>query len=70
MAINLSLPSPEIRERRLNAILSYIQERKADVAIEELNKMFVTNTFVIRNGIKQSIDVKDVVVGDIIELEA
>lgn len=54
----------------INAILSYIQERKADVAIEELNKMFVTNTFVIRNGIKQSIDVKDVVVGDIIELEA
>ena len=54
----------------INAILSYIQERKADVAIEELNKMFVTNTFVIRNGVKQSIDVKDVVVGDIIELEA
>ena len=54
----------------INAILSFVQERKADVAIEELNKMFVTNTFVIRNGVKESIDVKDVVVGDIIELEA
>ena len=54
----------------INAILSFIQEKKADVAIEELNKMFVTNTNVIRNGIKQTIDVTKVVVGDIIELEA
>lgn len=54
----------------INAILSFIQEKKADVAIEELNKMFVTNTNVIRDGKKKSIDVKGVVVGDIIELEA
>lgn len=54
----------------INAILSFIQEKKADVAIEELNKMFVTNTNVIRSGVKQSIDVRNVVVGDIIELEA
>ena len=54
----------------INAILSFIQEKKADVAIEELNKMFVTNTNVIRNGVKQTIDVTKIVVGDIIELEA
>ena len=54
----------------INAILSFIQERKADVAIEELNKMFVTNNNVIRNGIKKSVDVRDIVIGDIIELEA
>ena len=54
----------------INAILSFIQEKKADVAIQELNKMFITNNYVIRDGIKQSIDVKDVVIGDIIELEA
>ena len=54
----------------VNAILSFIQEKKADVAIEELNKMFVTNTYVIRDGKKELIDVKRVVVGDIIELEA
>ena len=54
----------------INAILSFIQEKKADVAIEELNKMFVTNNNVIRNGIKESIDVRNIVVGDIIELEA
>ena len=54
----------------INAILSFIQEKKADVAIQELNKMFVTNNNVIRNGVKKSIDVRNVVVGDILELEA
>lgn len=54
----------------INAILSFIQEKKADVAIQELNKMFVTNNYVIRNGTKQSVDVRNIVVGDIIELEA
>ena len=54
----------------INAILSFIQEKKADVAIQELNKMFVTNNYVIRNGVKQSIDVRNIVVGDIVELEA
>lgn len=54
----------------INAILSFIQEKKADAAIEELNKMFITNSYVIRNGIKQLIDVRNIVPGDIIELEA
>lgn len=54
----------------INAILSFIQEKKADVAIQELNKMFVTNNYVIRNGVKKSVDVRNVVVGDILELEA
>ena len=54
----------------INAILSFIQEKKADAAIQELNKMFVTNNYVIRNGIKKAVDVRNVVVGDILELEA
>lgn len=54
----------------VNAILSFIQEKKADVAIDELNKMFITSNYVIRNGKKESIDVRNIVVGDIIELEA
>lgn len=54
----------------VNAILSFIQEKKADIAIEELNKMFITSNFVIRDGKKESIDVRNIVVGDIIELEA
>ena len=32
--------------------------------------MFITNNHVIRDGIKKSIDVRNIVVGDIIELEA
>lgn len=54
----------------INAILSFIQEKKADVAIQELNKMFITNNYVIRDGIKKLIDVRNIVVGDVVELEA
>ena len=54
----------------INAIVSFIQEKKADAAIDELNKMFITNNYVIRNGIKQLVDVRNIVIGDIIELEA
>ena len=54
----------------INAILSFIQEKKADVAIQELNKMFITNNYVIRGGQKIHVDVREVVVGDILELEA
>ncbi len=54
----------------INAILSFVQEKKADAAISELNKMFITNNYVIRNGEKKSIDVRKIVAGDIIELEA
>ena len=54
----------------INALLSFIQEKKANVAIQELNKMFVTNNYVIRDGEKKHIDVRQVVVGDILELEA
>lgn len=53
----------------INAILSFLEEKKASDAIDELNNMFVSNTCVIRDSKKYSIDVKDVVVGDIIELE-
>ena len=54
----------------VNAILSFIQEKKADAAIDELNKMFITSNYVIRDGKKESIDVRNLVVGDIVELEA
>ena len=54
----------------VNAILSFIQERKAEESISELNKMFVTNNYVIRDGVKRLTDVREIVPGDIIELEA
>ena len=54
----------------INATLSFIEEKKADKAIEELNKMFITNNNVIRDGKKEIVDVRKIVPGDIIELEA
>lgn len=54
----------------INATLSFIEEKKADKAIEELNKMFMTNNNVIRGGKKETIDVRKIVPGDIVELEA
>ena len=54
----------------VNAILSFIQEMKAEESISELNKMFVTNNYVIRDGVKRLTDVREIVPGDIIELEA
>lgn len=54
----------------INATLSFIEEKKADKAIEELDKMFITNNNVIRDGKKETIDVRKIVPGDIIELEA
>ena len=47
----------------INATLSFIEEKKADKAIEELNKMFITNNNVIRNGKKETIDVRKIVPG-------
>ncbi len=54
----------------INATLSFIEEKKADKDIEELNKMFITNNNVIRGGKKETIDVRKIVPGDIVELEA
>lgn len=54
----------------VNAVLSFIQEIKSDMAIEELNKMFITNNYVLRNGEQKQIDVRNIVSGDIVILEA
>ena len=54
----------------VNAVISFIQEIKSDMAIEELNKMFITNNYVLRNGEQKQIDVRNIVPGDIVILEA
>ena len=54
----------------INAILGFFQEMKADKALEALKKMQTTNTKVKRDGKVKIIDSKDIVVGDIIVLEA
>lgn len=53
-----------------NSIMGLVQESKAEKSIENLKKLTPQETKVIRNGIIQNILAEDLVVGDIIELEA
>ncbi len=54
----------------LNIVLGFIQDYKAEKAIESLKKITVTNVKVLRNNKKQVIDSKFLVPGDIIFLES
>ncbi|MFH1409196.1 MAG: cation-translocating P-type ATPase [Nanoarchaeota archaeon] len=54
----------------LNAILGFIQEFKAEKAIEALEKISAPTARVMRDGKEQEIPAKDVVPGDILLLEA
>ncbi len=54
----------------LNAILGVIQEGKAEQAIEALKEMTASTCKVIRDGTLKAIKNEDVVVGDIVILEA
>ena len=53
----------------LNAILGFIQEGKAERALEALQGMIVTETRVLRDNSEQVIPSRDVVPGDIVLLE-
>ena len=54
----------------LNAILGFIQERKADKAIEALKKMQVKRVRVRRDGAIYQVNSENIVKGDILVLEA
>ena len=54
----------------LNAIVGFVQEYRAEKAMEALKKMTVINTLVIRNNAVTSLSSTDIVPGDIILLEA
>jgi len=54
----------------LNAVLGVYQENNAEKSLEALKKMSAPNAKVIRNGMIQSIPSRELVVGDIVELEA
>ena len=54
----------------INSVLTLRQELGAEKALEALKKMNADTTVVIRNGIKEKIDVKQLVPGDILVLEA
>ncbi len=54
----------------LNAIVGFILEGKAESAIEALRRMTVHGCTVIRGGKKKNIDAKNLVSGDIVEIES
>ena len=54
----------------LNAIMGFLQEYKAEVTLEGLKDYIVEKSLVKRDGKLELIDSKDIVVGDIIVLQA
>ncbi len=54
----------------LNAIVGFILEGKAESAIEALRRMTVHECTVIRDGKKKNIYAKNLVIGDIVEIES
>lgn len=53
----------------LNGIIGVVQEFKAEKAIDALEKLSTPKAYVIRDGYVKEIDSKELVVGDIVELE-
>ena len=54
----------------LNAVMGVVQESKAEKALDALKNMSAPHARVIRNGVETVIDASELVVGDIIHLEA
>lgn len=54
----------------MNAVLGTLQAIKADKSLESLKKLSSPTAHVVRNGIEDLIPAEDLVVGDIIKLEA
>ncbi len=54
----------------VNALIGFIQEGKAERALESIRKMLSLEAVVIRNGEKKTIDAEDIVPGDIVLLKS
>lgn len=53
-----------------NAIIGFIQERKAENALESLARMMESEATVLRGGLRERIASRELVVGDVVLLEA
>ncbi|MDQ1279649.1 MAG: P-type Mg2+ transporter [Thermoproteota archaeon] len=53
----------------VNTVLGFVQEYRTEHAVEELRKYLAYSTVVLRDGKKQTIDTKELVLGDIVFLE-
>jgi calcium-translocating P-type ATPase len=53
-----------------NAVIGFIQEGRAERALESLNDLIAPHAAVLRDGHRQTVDVADLVPGDIVLLEA
>lgn len=54
----------------ISSIIKYIQENKSNKASERLRSMIKTTATVVRDGFKKEVDIRDLIVGDIIYLSA
>ena len=54
----------------LNAVISLIQEKRADAAMEALQKLAAPDAHVLRGGARQTVPARGLVPGDIVFLEA
>jgi len=54
----------------LNAVIGYVQERKAERALESLQAMLTFSARVVRGGVERVIPAREVVPGDVVIVEA
>ena len=54
----------------INAFIGFIQENRAEKALEGIKKMLSLQTQVIRNGVRKAVDSKELVPGDILMLRS
>ncbi|GGZ19759.1 cation-translocating P-type ATPase [Streptomyces poonensis] len=55
---------------QINAVLGYLQERRAERSLEALRRMLVPTTRVRRGGVEQAVEAEALVPGDVVLLEA
>ncbi len=54
----------------VNAVIGYVQEAKAEQAIQSLKNMLSSSAVVLRDGQKVTIDAQDIVPGDVVYLQS